>query len=439
MVEQFLGHIREHNLADKTDKILLAVSGGLDSMTMLHLFIKSPFSFGVAHCNFQLRGDDSDGDEALVREYCHAHNLKFHSTRFDVDTYRKQTGASMQMAARDLRYEWFRHIMEEGGYSKLATAHHASDNLETVLLNLIRGTGVKGLSGIPVKNDRIIRPLLCFTREQLKHYAEENGVSWREDSSNSKDVYGRNLIRNKIVPLMKSLNPDIEHGVQDTIRRIGGSARLLDEFVSRLQDQVVRHVSGRTHFSIVRINQSASPDVLLWYLLKPFGFSYTQCRMIVCDHVPGKIFLTPTHRLTIDREEYILQERSLQAGGIVSLDEVPSVVHEFGRTLSLEESTVPDPGTFRESVAFVDFDRIQFPLVWRRWQAGDVFVPLGMSHRKKVSDFLIDKKISMPDKEDVTVLVSNDRIVWVVGHRIADPVRLSAATRRVLKIELLEA
>ncbi len=437
MQQQLLNHIHRHALFQRHDRILLAVSGGVDSMVLLNLLHALGYTIGVAHCNFQLRGVESDGDEALVRQICDAHAIPCHVQRFDTAGYADSHSLSTQMAARDLRYSFFADLCKKHGYTHVATAHHANDNLETVLLNLVRGTGLDGLTGIPVKNDAVVRPLLFATRHDILAYAQQNCLAWREDSSNASDYYHRNLIRNQVLPLLRTINPALDQGFTETVARLTGARALAANTLDTLRQQFINTTSNRIYINRKGILGQSWPDVTLWELIKHEGFSYIQCQGIVIHHQAGARFTTATHVLYIDRDQYIIQPRE-EADDIESITIAEGQQHASLPPLSLTLQTIPvtDFTLIRDpAIAQLDFDKLKFPLLWRPWQPGDTFAPLGMKQNKKLSDFLIDLRMPLPDKQNVTVLVSNDDIVWVTRLRISDAFKVTPQTKRVLIVK----
>jgi tRNA(Ile)-lysidine synthase len=436
VLEQFLNHINRHKLCTKTDPVLLAVSGGVDSMVMLHLFIEAGFRVGVAHCNFQLRGKESDGDENFVYHACQELKVPVMVERFDTETYAWENSLSTQMAARELRYAWFDFLLEENKYQFLATGHHFDDTIETILLNWTRGSSIEGLAGIPVKNNKIIRPLLFATRSQVEKYAAEKGIQWREDQSNLTDDYQRNFIRHQIVPKLKELNPSLEATLHDGLEKIQGDLELIHfqtaewkkQFLSVEREKVTIAKSGFDSFQ-----QSAH---LLWRCIREYGFNFEQTREVIhgLSGQSGKQFLSPTHKMVIDREKIIITEH---------VDFWNDTTIKDGQELAslgswdMDIENVYDLDRSNDSFeAKLDAAKIVFPLVWRKWKAGDVFYPLGMEHRKKVSDFLIDNKVSVSDKDVVTVLESNGEIIWVVGYRIDNRFKITPKTTSAVLFSL---
>jgi tRNA(Ile)-lysidine synthase len=434
VLEQFLNHIELHKLCTRADSILLAVSGGIDSMAMVHLFQEAGYNIGVAHCNFQLRGEESVGDELLVQTECKARGIPFFVRRFDTETYAWEQGLSIQMAARNLRYAWFEELLRDHSFKFIATGHHFDDSMETILLNLTKGTSVDGLAGIPVKNNNIIRPLLFATRAQVEKFAREKQVNWREDESNLTDDYQRNFVRHQIIPKLKELNPSLEHTWQYGLEKIQGDVDLLHHafenwkttFISQTNDRITIDKKGLKLFS-------ASASVL-WRYIKNYAFNFEQAREIIhaLNGQSGKRFLSSTHLLVVDRDVLIITPHP-QEWNAVQIEndhrEVPlgpwKLFFSNNRTISSSRME-----------ASLDADELKFPLTWRKWKTGDSFQPLGMKHRKKLSDFLVDNKLSLADKNITTVLESDGEIVYVVGWRIDDRFKIKETTKRVLNIRV---
>jgi tRNA(Ile)-lysidine synthase len=433
VIQQLLNHIDQHNLCKTTDKILLAVSGGMDSMVMLDLFLKTRFTIGVVHCNFQLRGEDSELDEAFVRKTCGS-SIPCYSTKFETAGYAEKNKISIQMAARELRYNFFEHVRKSNEFDFVATAHQLNDSLETALLNFIRGTGLEGVGGISVKNETTIRPLLFATRQMLQDYAKANEIQWREDRSNQSNDYQRNFLRNNVVPLLKNVNPNLEETFSNTSERLKGAHEISNLFV----DELIRGFSNSDGLDIrkdviLSVNSSA---VILWEIIKRFGFNYQQAKEIVAEHQPGKSFHAQAHILTVDRESYLVRKRPIHAIPETEIDLSEKEVSNGVKKITiLEVSKHNFVLTTKTSIAQLDLNKIQFPLTWRLWKPGDSFVPYGMRQHKKLSDFFIDLKVALPEKDKITVVESNGTIVWVVGYRIHDDYKITDQTARILVLE----
>ncbi|MCA4895618.1 MAG: tRNA lysidine(34) synthetase TilS [Cytophagales bacterium] len=438
MLRPFLTHIEK--LCKTTDKILLAVSGGMDSMVMLHLFHQAGFSIAVAHCNFQLRGEESDEDEIFVAAKCKKWGIPFHSIRFDTNNYAIQHGLSVQMAARELRYNWFHQVKEKENADWIATAHHLSDSVETVLLNLSRGTSLDGLLGIAEKNGFVIRPLLFATHNEITNYAAETGVVWREDRSNETDDYQRNFVRHQIVPKLKQINPAFEQSIAKMVERLSGDGAILTHAIEVWKKQFQKNENDKVILAKKGFEPSLDDSynsALLWRLLRGFGFHFDQSKKIVqaLNGQSGKQFLSTSHQLVVDREYLILVPLSSELAD-VTIEEGQVNAYMGNRQLTFLSTTIGGSINKEEAAIVLDIDSLRFPLTWRKWKAGDFFFPLGMTGRKKISDFLVDQKVSLVDKGAVSVLESAGEIAWVVGYRIDDRFKVKPTTEHVLLITL---
>ena len=428
MLEQFLNHIEQNLLCTPEQKILLAVSGGLDSMVMLHLFKKAGYAVAVAHCNFQLRGGESEGDEEFVKQICDSLTIPFHTKRFGTEAHATNHGVSIQMAARELRYAWFDELLEQEGMNRLATAHHLNDSIETVVLNWIHGGSIESFSGIPVINGRIIRPMLFATRDSIEKYAKENQISWREDSSNQTDDYSRNFVRHQVLPKLKEINPSLETTLERGMRRVHQELTFFEKQVDEWKAQHLKQQGS----NIMVEKKSIVNAALLWNAIKVFGFNFDQCESIMSalHGQAGKQFEGTSHRLTIDRSHLILSPIEIGSEEVkIEQGQDKLVQGSWMMRVSVAASLAPSADPL---VATVDAANLKFPLTWRTWKPGDYFFPLGMNHKQKLSDFLIDRKVPLPDKRQVTVLESDGQIVWVVGHRIDNRFKITAETRSAL-------
>lgn len=438
MQKGFEEYIRQHDLVSRDDRILLAVSGGLDSMVMLHLFRASGYQVGVAHGNFGLRGKESEGDEAFVREYCRKHEIPFHSKRFDTKNYAESHKISMQMAARELRYEWFNKVLTEGQYHWLATAHHLNDNVETVLLRWSNGSGLDQLTGIPRKNDRIIRPLLFASREEITDYAKTAGISWREDSSNLATHYQRNFIRHELIPRLKEINPSLEATFSQSLEKLQGAHELMRRGLEQLRDSMTRMENHNLVIDRSLLLLLQHPGYVLYEWLREYGFEFERCRQLAeaaAGAQTGTRFISVTHMAVIDRETILVSPRDREEYHDVLVEEWqdraalgPWVMHFHAGN---DKNISNDP-----AVATIDFSAVRFPLLWRRWKSGDTFRPLGMKKNKKLSDFLIDEQVPLSEKSRVTVVLSGDDIVWVAGYRIDERYKVTPRTHTVLTMRI---
>ncbi|SEI40574.1 tRNA(Ile)-lysidine synthase [Dyadobacter sp. SG02] len=439
MLDSFLTFINQHTPDLKRQPTLLAVSGGIDSVVMAHLFHNLGLPAVIAHCNFGLRGEDSDGDEAFVRDLAAGYNFSFFVTRPDVKSFAKSASVSTQMAARELRYEWFGKVRQESGCQWIATAHHANDSLETLLLNLARGTGLAGLTGIAPINGNLIRPLLYSNRGEVSRYAAENDIRWREDRTNETDDYHRNKIRHHVIPVLTELNPSLETTFNTSSERLRAANSLLDEHLEKWKAQIIRQEAGVTRIPIASILGETELAYRLWIILQDFGFQYNQVRGILTalEGMPGKLFSSATYTLLVDRDHLILKTSSEISNSEELIIERPDTTLDWhGAKLTLriveEGGVIP----FDTTTIAVDQDSLTFPLTLRKWRKGDTFQPFGMGGKhKKVSDLLIDNKIDRFEKERIGVLVNGDgEIVWVVGVRADERFKLTASTRRILRV-----
>ena len=427
MLHLFQSHIRQNKLCKATDKILLAVSGGLDSMVMVHLFRQGGYHFSVAHCNFQLRGAESDGDEEFVKQKCGHFSIPFFTHRFETNNYATTNGVSIQMAARELRYAWFNNLLSEEKYDWVATAHHLNDSIETVLLNLTKGSGIEGLCGIAVKNKKVIRPLLFATREEIENYAAAEGITWREDSSNSTDDYQRNFIRHQLVPRLNELNPSWAQAVQRSMEKLKGAEELRELGIQQWKSKNQKSENGKIILSKNGFEKLENPAPILWTVIKEYGFNLDQCQEIIrtFDGQSGKKFSSLDFELVVDRNSLIIFQSHSWDEILIEKGQNEARLSSMFLQIKQEKSPLI---TDDKSAAFLDAHLLTFPLLWRKWKAGDSFQPLGMQNRKKLSDFLIDEKISLADKESATIIESNGEIVWVVGHRIDERFKVKKET-----------
>jgi len=439
MLKAFLTFVLKKKLLPQKGLTLLAVSGGVDSVVMSHLFYQAGFRFAVAHCNFGLRGTASDQDETWVRALTKQYNAVCHTNTFDVCTYAKPRGISIQMAARTLRYAWFQQLCETHGFAKVATAHHGNDSLETALLNFTKGTSIAGLHGILPRQGILIRPLLFANKTEIINYAREEGLSWREDNSNQQDHYQRNLIRNQVVPWLKKINPSLETTFRLTAERLGQVEAMFNEQVATVGQRIGHHRGNDYYVAIHTIQGKPWAPVVMWELLKSFGFNFTQISSLLAQQPPsGTMVETASHRLYVDRKHWIVTPVTRPSARTYYTIQ-PTTTSLTVSPYALQCSHIPNARykiVASKAIAALDKARLTFPLVVRKWQPGDSFYPLGMQHRKKLSDFLIDNKVSVPLKERTWVVTSRNEIVWIVGHRIDDRFKITTTTQQVYEIRL---
>ena len=441
MLQEFLAYISEKDLFSKQDRVLLAVSGGIDSVVMTRLFSEAGFQFAIVHCNFGLREEESDADEKFVRKLARKADVPCFVKNFDTEEFARDHKLSIQMAARELRYNWFEELAQAEGYDYIALAHHQNDQLETMLLNLTRGTGIAGLHGISPKRGRFIRPLLFADKEKLFGYVTEKQIIWREDSSNASTKYQRNKIRQEVVPVLEELNPNLSQTISQTAEKVGAVERFFYREAEKLKQESLQQEGQNWRIQLQPLLASSEPTLFLSEVLNQWGFSYPQAREILAVYqqastVSGKIFDSPTHRLNLDREQLIISPKDLQEYQSLEIGEEEETVTYINwklhfRTLTAEGYKIKtDP-----KLASLDKNKLQYPLKLRKWKAGDWFCPLGMKQKKKLSDFMIDQKIPLNLKEHVLVLTSGETIVWVVGQRIDNRFKLTDKTTEVLEVK----
>jgi tRNA(Ile)-lysidine synthase len=435
MLQQFQNHLSQHFPFLKGKKLLLAVSGGLDSMVLLHLFQQLDYEIMVLHCNFQLRGLESFGDQQFIQEYTSQHNIQLSFTQFDTEAFANDYKLSIQIAARELRYSWFYEQLEIQEEDYILTAHHADDNLETFLINLSRGTGLDGLTGIPAQNDSIIRPLLPFTRKEIEEYATQNELSWREDSSNASDKYLRNKIRHHLIPILKELNPNFMSSFEKTQRYLQESKELVDDAAVMVYQQVAKENGDEIYFDLNQLLKLANYKSYLYQWLVEFGFTAWDDIYDLVTNQSGKQVLAPEFRLIKDRDYLILSPISLESNEQEYLIESGSSKVNF--PLNLLFSNVDAIGATSNSTIFVDREKLIFPLTLRHWNEGDVFQPFGMEGKsKKVSKLFKDEKLSLIEKENTWLLCSENQVVWVVGIRQDERFRINSKTKNIVKITI---
>jgi len=442
VTDKFKQFILKKELFLPQEKILLAVSGGMDSVVMAHLFKAAEYHFTIAHCNFKLRGSDSDKDEGFVRELTARLGAEFYTQSFDTKAYAKEKGVSIQMAARELRYAWLENIRKQYGFDWIATAHQSDDNTETILYNLARGTGLKGLQGIPLRNGKTIRPLLNFSREEIEWYVKINSLEFREDLSNREDKYIRNKIRNKIIPLLKEINPSLNKSVQELSQISAKTYGLLDYFVARDFKNHVYEKDGKTYIPVKLILQYPEREIIIYELLKEFGFQSTEIDDIALslEKQPGKLFFSKDYECLKDRDHLIISRKDINEKTEILIhsdqDEI-QLSQGLIRMCTVDIDEIPD---FKadSNLAYLDLSFLKFPLKLRNPREGDYFVPFGMSGKKKISDFLTDMKIPRTEKKNIWLLTSDDKIAWVVGFRTDNRFRVKKTTRKVLEIKILD-
>lgn len=435
MLQKFENHIAQNFPFLNGKKLLLATSGGIDSMVMVDLFQKLPFDIAIVHCNFQLRGMESFEDQNFVQNYAETNNIELFITQFDTEAFAEDYKLSTQVAARELRYSWFYELLDTKKYDYILTAHHADDNLETFLINFVRGTGLDGLTGIPEQNDKVIRPILIFSRQELEQYARENNIQWREDSSNASDKYLRNKIRHNLVPILKELNPDFLSSFQKTQTYLQESQTMAEDASIMVYQQVAKENGEDIHFDLNQLKKLPNYKSYLYQWLNEYGFSAWDDIYDLVDSQSGKQVFSNKFRLLKNRDFLILSPIKLE----VEIEEyfIYKKQKEVNIPLNLSFCKVTDISLVPNTTIFVDEDKLWFPLDLRRWKKGDSFQPLGMEgNSKKVSKFFKDQKLSLIEKENIWILCSDNQIVWIVGLRQDERFKVKNTTKNLLKIQL---
>jgi tRNA(Ile)-lysidine synthase len=438
MLNDFLKYIDDNRLIAKGDRVLLAVSGGIDSMVMAHLFHKAGIETGIAHCNFCLRGKESDMDEELVREFANENEIVFFSKRFKTKVYAEQNGISVQMAARELRYNWFEEIRNKNGFSSIAVGHNLNDNIETLLINLIRGTGITGLTGMKQVSNKIIRPLLFATRQSIADYCKTHQIVFREDRSNTETKYMRNKIRHLVIPILKEINPSIESTLIETAERLSSINEIVTDFINDLRGKISKQDFDITTFNINLLQNHLKNSTILYELFKPFGITRSlldDLYKVIKGRTGAQLF-TSTHRLLKNRNEIIISGPTVNDNEIIVVNNLRDLKKHHSISSVKAISISKDYSiTSNNETASIDLEKISFPLIIRKWHTGDYFYPLGMTRKKKLSDYFIDRKYSRVDKENALILESGGKIIWIIGERIDNRFRITGSTRKILLIE----
>ncbi len=451
MIDQFQIYNNRYNLIAEGEKLILALSGGIDSMVLADLLLKAKVEFVAAHCNFHLRGYESDGDDWFVRKSAEKRGIQCYVKHFETVKYAAKYGISIEMAARELRYTWFEQLRQQLGYDKIAVAHHADDQAETFFINLLRGAGLNGLKGMKPQNGVVIRPLLWASREQIRKYAVENHIVWREDHTNVESVYLRNRIRNQLLPVFDELQPKARQGLYKSMEHLSAENELYRALLKEKLEQIVKQDGDvqRLPYSAIQLNNvgpstgsgtSVFSFQLLFEWLRQYGFNTDQCHFVheAIGTGIGNQYCSSTHRLVIGRDDLQLSEIKEKTEEEIQIEigqeEVLSPIHlrfsQFERTADFIIDKSQD-------VAQLDFDKVQFPLTLRHWRHGDRFHPLGLKGSKLLSDFFVDQKFTEYQKQNVWLLVSADGdILWVVGYRIDDRFKIVNDTKTVFECRL---
>lgn len=435
MLKAFKKNLESLLTKPEKQKFLLAVSGGIDSILMAELFYEAGYKIAIAHCNFKLRGKESDGDEAFVKAWAATHKVHCYTTEFDTKKLAAKKKISIQMAARQLRYTWLSKLKGNHNYDYISIAHNSDDVIETFFINLLRGTGIAGLRGISANAQGIIRPLLPFSRKEIENHAKTIKLKWREDSSNATDKYERNKIRHHLIPLLEDINPSARQAIHNTISNLQAVERVyLKEIHKKLTD--IKHKkNGNVYLPISLLKKQDVPEIYIYEAIKAHGYNYIQAKEIAeaLDTQSGKIFLSATHRITKDRQHLIIEVLKTDGKQSFKVDKTTKQLSIGPFDISFSTDVLPKgfkPPT-PPLTACLDYSKLKFPLTIRKWEKGDRFYPLGMNKPQKVSDFLINTKVSLPEKGNTFVLLSKNDLAWIIGRRIDDRFKLTNGTKKI--------
>jgi tRNA(Ile)-lysidine synthase len=442
LLHQFNQYIQQHCLFQKNDRLLIAVSGGVDSIVLCELCHLSGFDFEIAHCNFQLRGEDSEADELLVNDKAKKYKVKLHSTKFDALKYASENKTNIQIAARQLRYEWFNTIAVENNISHILTAHHANDNAETIAMNFFKGTGINGLTGMQIKSGgiggKITRPLLFATKQNIKDFAIVKNLTWREDVSNTSDKYTRNYFRNELLPSIEKVIPHVEENLIQNIERFSDAAILYNVALDKLKSGLLFKKGNEIHIPVLKLMKTPAYKTVFYEILKPYGFVSSQMKDAIqlLSSESGKYITSATHRLIRNRNWLIVCPVVNENNSVFVIDNPDSEIEIGHQKLKIESIKAPINIEANSSIGYADADKIKFPLICRKWKQGDYFYPLGMTKKKKLSRFFVDQKLSISDKEKIWVIESDKKIIWIAGMRIDDRIKITHSTKSAIRFTL---
>lgn len=438
LLQKFIVNYKNKNLFEAKDKLLIAVSGGIDSVVLCKLCHLAQLDFGITHCNFQLRGEDSTRDEIFVKEFAIKLNVPFFTIQFDTKKYAAEKKISIQEAARELRYTWFEKIRKENNYDYILTAHHADDNIETAMMSFFRGTGIRGLGGIRMKNGSIRRPLLFARRKEIEEFLEENNLAFVQDESNLKDDYTRNYFRNTILPMIAKVYPEAEDNILANIERMKGATMLYQQALAQHQKKLIEKRGNELYMPVFLLQQLKPQKTVIYEIVQQYGFRPAQLTDILqlLESDSGKFIASDTHRILKNRKHLVIAALQEISNTTTIIDEPGKYSFAHGIITISDIEIAQQHFNSNNHIAFIDAKKIEYPLILRPWKMGDYFYPLGMQKKKKLSRFLIDKKLSMFEKEKVWVIEMNKKIIWVVGHRIDDRFKITSSSKAALQLRL---
>lgn len=432
--------IQKYSLCSFTDRIVIGVSGGIDSMVLVHILHSLQYSIAIAHCNFQLRGKESDDDESFVKMYAEKNNIPLYINSWNTNEYAQKHALSVEMAARELRYNWFNTLCETHNFNKIAIAHNANDSIETFFINLLRSSGIRGLIGIPITNKQIIRPLLQVERKDIELYAKTNNIKFRTDSTNAENIYVRNIIRNKILPEFNTIVPSSVSSISKSLDYLKETYEIYKLQIGKDISEIVTETADGLEINEDTLITYPYASTLLFEILMPYGFnSDVILQILQCiSGQSGKTFESHTHTIIHDRNKLILKQKKEELfTEIIIPNSVKNTYKLSKNSIEIHEMLLKDSSISKsKKEAFLDKTLLTFPLTIRKWQPGDTFIPFGMRGNKKISDFLIDEKIPLHEKDEVFVLISNNEIVWVIGMRINQKYAVTNNTTSIIHCKI---
>ncbi len=439
--KNFQQYINSEVLFKPKDRLLIAVSGGVDSVVLCELCKQAGYDFIIAHCNFQLRGAESDGDESFVKQLAGKYGVAYYVKHFDTEKYAAENKISIQVAARDLRYKWFYEMVKQSldqPISFILTAHHADDNIETILMNFFKGTGINGIKGILPKNEKILRPLLFAAKEELLSFAKDNYLEYREDSSNSSDKYTRNYFRNQLIPGLEKVFPQVKENILQNAERFRDIHSLYNKAVQAEIKKLIFVKGNEWHIPVLKLLKTTGLNSILYEIIKEVGFSALQTAEVIklLRSSSGKYIQSDSHRILHNRKWLIISPLNDPGLDHYIIESGEKEVNFCLGKIKLDISNDLKIMAADKNTLQADTSEIKFPLLLRKWKRGDYFYPLGMQKKKKLSRFFIDQKLSMNEKENSWVLESDKKIIWVVGQRMDNRFKITDKTKEVLKLGL---
>lgn len=436
-IKQF---ITQQRLFSLNQKLIVGVSGGADSVFLIHILRELGYTCVVAHCNFHLRGEESDRDALFVKLLAEELNIPLRSIDFQTEKYASEQKISIEMAARELRYAWFAELKEQENADCIAIAHHSDDVVETFLINMTRGTGIQGLTGIKPKNGDVVRPLLSLSRQEIEEYLHEKNISFVEDSTNKESIYVRNKFRNRIIPLLQTINPSFKESILQTIENLQKTESFVENRLNAIKAILFTEKGDAQYITIEKLKEEDSPLFILYELLYPYGFSASAIEDVYngLDGMPGKQYFSEEYRLLKDRKYLVLSQKRQETQTIYTLQSTDVNIEIPLKIKITYQENIPDFKIIKDKrFCYLNVDKLTFPLEIRRWERGDTFVPFGMKNRKKVSDFFIDRQFSILQKEQAWLLLSGREIAWIIGERSDDRFKIDAKTKKIMILELL--